>query len=140
MKTLFFLFITISLFIISNSYSQVIEDLATSINTYEIKDGAISEISTGKTIYKLEENIIKDGKSGKTLYTISNGVLRNTSKKSLYKYVDGIVSEISTRKKLYEVTDSGVIKSWSMGTGFYRITGGFSAGELYMVLLATGLL
>ena len=140
MKTLFFLFIIISLFNISNSYSQVIEDLATSLNTYEINEGALSEISTGKTIYKLEENKIKDGKSGKTLYTIANGVLRNTSRKSLYKYVDGIVSEISTGKKLYEVTDSGVIKSWSMGTGFYRITGGFGAGELYMILLATGLL
>jgi hypothetical protein len=140
MKTLFFLFIIISPFIITNSYSQVIEDFSTSVNTYEIKDGAISETSSGKTIYILENNIIKDGKSGKTLYTISNGVLRNTSKKSLYKYVDGIVSEISTGKKLYEITDSGVIKSWSMGTGFYRITGGFGAGELFMTLLATGLL
>lgn len=130
----------LTFFFVLNSYSQTVEDLSSNVNTYELKEGKIIDVSSGTTLYELDGDVIKDGKGGKTLYKIIKGELRNASKKRLYKYSKNLVTKISTGEKLFEVTDSGVIKSWSMGTGFYRINGSFGTGELFMILLASGLL
>lgn len=139
MRPVKFLFIIAIFFFVAKASSQTVEDLSKNEKTFEIKDGTLINVSTDKTVLKLVENAIKDA-DGNTLYTIAKGVLKNTSKKSLYKYADGIVSDLSSGKSLYMVTEGGVIKSWSMGVGVYRIIGGFGTGELFMILLGTGLL
>ncbi len=137
---LFFLILFLSLFSVSVSYTQVVQEYSTGNSTLELKGGELFNISTGKPIYKFVKNTIKDGVSGKNLYTVIDGVLKSfATKKNLYKYENGLIIDFATEDPLY-VIETGVIKSWSMGIGFYRIVGNFGAGELYMVLLATGLL
>jgi hypothetical protein len=141
MKAISFLFFVALLFFAADTNSQIIQEYSTNINSFEIREGTIYNLSTEKPVYKLVNNIIKDGTSGKNLYIVVDGVLKNVStKKKLYKYENNLISVYSSDNPLYEINDSGVIKSWSLGTGFYRIVGGFGTGELYMVLLAGGLL
>jgi|WetSurMetagenome_2_1015567.scaffolds.fasta_scaffold11972_7 hypothetical protein len=141
MKKFIYLFILFSLFFISTSNSQTIADSTGGKNLFEIKDGVLKDLTTGESIYKFTKNIIKSDKTGKNLYKVIDGVLIDYSTgKSLYEFKDNIVVIISSGKKICEITDSGLIKSWSMGQNCYQFIQNPGAGQLYMVLLAIGLL